>query len=158
MYLIDNKRFKIKDSLPYPNHHFRYGDVHTHKPKPIWHPENKTKVRNRAMTNCMRNPECIGLEIDSSGKREIREVIMNPNKWMYRDPEGIYDGTNFNIPEIKRLLEYIKYGTTNKKPTFDKYISNDNNTNIIIKTCMNADAQADNTIKNYRWCSVGDGL
>lgn len=146
MYLIEHSRFKITDSLPYPNHHFRYGtEIYkrgTNKNKNI-------VVRNRAMTNCMKNPECIGLEIDTSGKREIREVIMNPNRWMHRE-EGLYDGNQLNVKETDRLIRYILDPAYENqgKPTFEKYISNDRNKNIIMKTC-----RADH---GSRWCTVGE--
>ena len=132
MYNIPNKKFKTTNS-PY----LYYGaNTYTHKPKNSRHHESKYQTRLRAMNDCIANTMCIGLEMDRSGSRQIRQVLMNSN------PNGLYYNGRLSN-DAKYLIYYLNdpraRTNTNFVPSFNKYIkptNRTNRTNIIMKGCL----------------------
>jgi hypothetical protein len=112
--------------------------VYTYNPN-IWRrskdPTSFFQVRKLAMTECTSRPDCIGLEIDHTGKQrsQIKQVLNEGTSGLmnYDDSYNLYltnDGRD--------LINYIHNQQNHLKHVFKKYITpttKANKTNILMK-------------------------
>jgi len=88
----DFSKLRADDKAYYDN--FTY----THKRKNSRHPDSKFQVRKRAMTDCNAMDSCIGLEVDRSGTREIKLVLLrNIENIGQLDGGHLSDSSNKNV-------------------------------------------------------------